>query len=192
MDKLNTEEKNIINNHSFAQILSSQVNSSGFPELVYCPLQLIDKDKLLGHLSRNNPLMKVVKENSRVKVIFTGPHGYISPRWHREQVVPTWNYSTVSLTCQINIIEGDVEKLSSMKNISQHFDSQWNFEEFNHDGNSKMVQQMLAAITVFTLEIIDIESKFKLSQKRSIECRAAFQENLRLTGYNDLADIQLM
>ena len=54
-----------------------------------------------------------------------------------------------------------------------------------------MVQQMLSAITVFTLDIIEIKSKFKLSQNRSIACRTAFKENLARTGYHDLANIQL-
>lgn len=34
-------------------------------------------------------------------------------------------------------------------------------------------------------------NKFESPQNRSIECRTAFQENLKLTGYNDLAKIQL-
>ncbi len=192
MNKLTTAEKNIIKNHAFAQILSSTINDLGFAELAYCPLQLIDTSTLLGHLSRSNPLMKAVKENALVKVIFAGPHGYISPRWHKEQIVPTWNYATVSLTCSLNIIEDNIEKLTEMKKISYHFDPQWDFENFNQKVNTKMVQKMLSAITVFTLDIVDVDSKFKLSQNRSNECRTAFQENLRLTGYNDLAKIQLL
>ncbi len=192
MNKLTTEEKKIIEDHAFAQILSSSMNDSGFAELAYCPLQLVDTNTLLGHLSRSNPLMKAVKENPLVKIIFTGPHGYISPRWHDEQMVPTWNYATVSLICSLNIIEDNVEKLALMKKISHHFDPQWNFAEFNHQDNAKNVQQMLSAITVFTLEILDVQSKFKLSQNRSIECRTAFQKNLQLQGNIDLTNMQLM
>ena len=192
MSRLTSEEKSIIENHAFAQILSSQINGSGFAELAYCPLQLIDNKTLLGHVANNNSLLKVITESSLVKVIFTGPHGYISPRWHNEQVVPTWNYATVSLTCRLTIVEENTAKLKAMKTISHYFDPQWNFEEFSNTSNSKMVQQMLSAITVFTLEIIDIDSKFKLSQNHSVECRTTFQENLRLNGNKELADIQLM
>jgi transcriptional regulator len=192
MHNLNLEEKAIIKSHAFAQILSSQVNDSGFAELSYCPLQLLEKNSLLGHLSNNNPLLKRINKNPVVKAVFTGPHGYISPRWHNEQVVPTWNYATVSLTCRMKFIENSNEKLKAMERISHHFDPQWDFSEFNNMRNSKMVQQMLSAITIFTLEVIDAKSKFKLSQNRSVECRSAFQNNLRLTGYNDLANIQLL
>ena len=191
MTKLDTNDKAIIDAHPFAQLLASNTNRTDFSELVSCPLQLLNNATLLGHLSNNNPLIKAVKDNSKVKVIFTGPHGYISPRWHKEQVVPTWNYVTVSLTCRLNFIENTTEKLKAMEKISYHFDPQWDFSEFNNVNNAKMVQQMLSAITVFTLEIIDVNSKFKLSQNRSIECRTAFQKNLHLTGYNDLANIQL-
>ena len=192
MRNLSAQEKTIIKSHAFAQILSSNTGNTGFAELVYCPLLLIENNTLLGHLANNNPLLKAVEESPEVKVIFTGPHGYISPRWHSEQVVPTWNYTTISLTCRLTVIEKNSDKLTAMEQISHYFDPQWNFSEFNQASNSKMVQQMLSAITVFTLEIIDIDSTFKLSQNRSVECRTAFKENLHLTGYNDLANIQLL
>jgi len=178
MTNLNTEEKEIIKNHAFAQILSSKINNLGFSELIYCPLQLLEESRLLGHLSKNNPLIKTVNESTEVKVIFTGPHGYISPRWYREQSVPTWNYAAVSLTCRLELIENSIEKLQAMRDISHYFDPQWDFTEFNHEHNIKMVHQMLSAIAVFTLDIINIESQFKLSQNRTIECRTAFQQNL--------------
>jgi len=189
---LTPEEEAIIKAHAFAQILSASTNNAGFAELVYCPLQLLENSNLLGHLPNNNPLIKAVTEAHKVKAVFTGPHGYISPRWHSEQMVPTWNYSTVSLTCNITFIENSDDKLQAMKKISHYFDPQWNFAEFNHQDNAKNVQQMLSAITVFTLEILDVQSKFKLSQNRSIECRTAFQKNLQLQGNIDLTNMQLM
>jgi transcriptional regulator len=191
MNSLTPQEKAIIKSHAFAQILSSSVSNSGFAELAYCPLQLSENNSFLGHLSATNPLIKEAKDNPKVKVIFSGPHGYISPRWHKEQIVPTWNYATISIVCHVNFIENSMGKLDAMKKISQYFDPEWDFNIFNHDNNTKIVQQMLSAITVFSLEIIEVKSKFKLSQNRSISCRAEFQKNLQLTGYKDLAKIQL-
>ncbi len=158
-ESLTSEEEAIIKSHAFAQILSSR-GKTNFAELVYCPLQLLENNTLLGHLSKNNPLLKAAKEQPLVKAIFTGPHGYISPRWHSEQVVPTWDYATVSLTCQLTFVNDSNEKLKAMEKISHYFDPLWNFAEFNHKGNTKMVQQMLSAITVFTLDVVDIKSKF--------------------------------
>jgi predicted FMN-binding regulatory protein PaiB len=151
MNKLSPEQTDLINHHAFAQILSANENTTNnrntrnindeFTTLSYCPLQLTHNNQLLGHLSQQNPLISAVKNNSRVKAIFTGPQGYISPRWHNEQIVPTWNYATVSLICQLTFIE--------------------------------------------------VNSKFKLSQNRSMECRRAFEKNLRLVDNNSLADIQI-
>ena len=192
MTNLTSEEKAIIEGHAFAQILSASTNKTNFAELVYCPLQLLEDNNLLGHLAKNNPLIKAVQETPQVKAIFTGPHDYISPRWHNEQVVPTWNYATVSLICKIAFIEDNHEKLQAMEKISHYFDPQWSFAEFNHQGNAKNVQQMLSAITVFTLEIIEVKSKFKLSQNRSTACRGAFQKNLQLKANSGLTTMQLM
>jgi len=191
MNKLTPEDKQIITSHSFAQILSSITDKSGFAELSYCPLQLISDNQLLGHLANNNPLFKVVKDQSAVKVVFSGPHGYISPRWHSEQHVPTWNYVMVSLKCTIKLINNPHEKLKAMEAISHYFDPQWDFNEFNQAKNKNMVTQMLSAITVFTLDIAEVTSKFKLSQNRSLGCRKAFQHNLALSSNKALADIQL-
>jgi len=192
MVSLTAQEKAVVKSHAFAQILSSNISHLGFSELVYCPLQLMENNSLLGHLTVNNPLIKAAKTDSVVKVIFSGPHGYISPRWHKEQIVPTWNYATVSMTCNLNFIEKNSDKLAAMEKISHYFDPQWDFNNFNQVSNAKMVQQMLSAIAVFSLEVIEIKSKFKLSQNRSIACRTEFQKNLQLTGYNDLAKIQLL
>lgn len=190
MINLSTQEHDIIVGNPFTQILSSMIGGTGFAELVYCPLQLLGKDTLLGHLPNNNPLIKAAINSPLVKVVFSGPHGYISPRWHKEQPVPTWNYATVSLTCQLKVIEVNTEKLAAMEQLSNYFDPSWNFNEFNQANNTKMVQHMLSEITVFTLDIIEVSSKFKLSQNRSVACRTAFEKNLRLTGYEELADIQ--
>ena len=191
MIELTHQENAIVKTNPFAQILSSQASGTDFSELVYCPLLLTGNHSLLGHLSSANAIIKRIKKSPIVKVIFSGPHGYISPRWHKEQTVPTWNYATVSIICRVNIIEDSSNKLTAMKQISHCFDPQWNFSDFNQTDNIKMVQQMLSAITVFTLDMIEIKSKFKLSQNRSLACRTAFKENLALTGYPDLAKIQL-
>ena len=79
-----------------------------------------------------------------------------------------------------------------METLILYFDPQWDFSEFNQEKNHKVVQQMMSAITVFNLEILEVTSKFKLSQNRSMACHKAFQENLNLAGYHELADIQLL
>jgi len=190
-NKISAQEASIINDHSFAQILAAQTDKTGFSPLVYCPLQLLGNNQLLGHLQRNNPLIKAAELNPNVRTIFSGPHGYISARWHEEQAVPTWNYVSVSLDCTLRIMTNQADKLGAMASLSKHFEPQWNFAEFDQPKNKKMVQQMLAAITVFTLDIVEVNSQFKLSQNRSVACRTAFQQNLEMTGYPQLADIVL-
>lgn len=189
MKQLKPEELAIIENYSFAQIITNKLTEDNFPAISNCPLQLQKNTQLLGHLSANNP---VIKSNSEmVKVIFNGPHGYISPRWHKEQVVPTWNYANVSLICKLTIIDQPEAKLAAMKSLSAYYDPAWDFTEFELGLNKKRVEQMLAAITVFTLDIETVTSKFKLSQNRSDACRKAFRKQLKLSNYHELANIRL-
>jgi|GEM_PF-1728117 len=192
MSELTSVEKAIINAYPFAKILSSQIDASGFPALTDCPLMLLDDNTFIGHLSCQNSVLANVKKSILVKVIHSGPHGYISPRWHSEQKVPTWNYASISLTCRLTIINSSDKKLSVLKMLSSCFDPLWSFSEFDNKDNLPQVNAMLSAITVFKLEILKVDSKFKLSQNRSLVCRQAFQNALIAVGNTELADIQLL
>lgn len=192
MNNLTPVEKAIINAYPFAKILSSQVDDFGFALLTDCPLMLLDNNTLIGHLSRHNPVLANIENNALVKVIYTGPHGYISPRWHSEQKVPTWNYASISLNCRLSIINCVEKKLYMLKTLSSYFDPQWSFNAFDNEKNTSQVHAMLNAITVFKLEIVKIQSKFKLSQNRSLACRQAFQHALMTTGNKELANLQLL
>lgn len=195
MSKLTSAEKAIINAYPFAKILSSQVDGLGFSLLTDCPLMLLDNEKLLGHLSSHNPILNStsnINNCKMVKVIYSGPHGYISPRWHSEQKVPTWNYASIALTCRLTITNNVDTKLNMVKTLSACFDPSWDFNEFDNKDNSSQVKAMLAAITVFELEVVEVNSKFKLSQNRSLPCREAFQAALTAQGNTELADIQLL
>ena len=63
-----------------------------------------DGKQLLGHLARANPQWASWGEGSVAKVVFSGPHAYVSPRYYESEfAVPTWNYTAVSVSGQIRI-----------------------------------------------------------------------------------------
>ncbi len=82
--------------HEFALLVTSV--ASGI-EATHLPLHFEPahgpQGRLIGHLARANPQARVL-DGSNVMAVFSGPHGYVSPRWYDDApAVPTWNYVAV-------------------------------------------------------------------------------------------------
>jgi transcriptional regulator len=61
---------------------------------------------LRGHMARANPQWRSFRAGEAVLVVFTGPHGYVSPAWYRSEfAVPTWNYVAVHVTGTPRLVE---------------------------------------------------------------------------------------
>src|SRR5215212_3835654 len=86
------------------------MRANGFPVLVtgtggvlhasHLPTQVHERDGGIVidmHMAKNNPQWKEFLDDE-VLVIYSGPHGYVSPRWYaatETERVPTWNYAAV-------------------------------------------------------------------------------------------------
>ncbi len=57
---------------------------------------------LFGHFALTNPQVAQLRADPRAKILFTGPHGYISPE-HVSQPgwAPTWNYGTAQFDVEL-------------------------------------------------------------------------------------------
>jgi transcriptional regulator len=85
-----------------------------------------DKSKLICHLAKNNPQHESIV-NQEILVTFLGHHGYISPSWHVETGVATWNYQAVHVYGKCKVIEDKgllkdiVEKLTTKHEKLTHW-----------------------------------------------------------------------
>ena len=71
--------ENIIDNHSFATLISS---SGSELEANHLPLMLRrdgSKNYLIGHIAKSNSIWETLQEKAKVLVIFQGLDSYISP-----------------------------------------------------------------------------------------------------------------
>ncbi|HEV2301211.1 MAG TPA: FMN-binding negative transcriptional regulator, partial [Stellaceae bacterium] len=73
---------------------------------------LLDRDggdwRLSGHLARPNPQVAAFAAGGEALVIFSGPHGYVSPRWYEAgPAVPTWNYVDVHAYGSVRLVEDE-------------------------------------------------------------------------------------
>ncbi|MDG2166797.1 MAG: FMN-binding negative transcriptional regulator [Opitutales bacterium] len=156
--------RTFIEENNFGLIVSSKDGSS-IQETLTPFLFSSDENIVLGHIARANPHWKEWNENKRVKIIFQGPHCYISPNYYQSSInVPTWNYTAVSMEGEI------VEDLSEQKAfmhwlVDKHEQSlphPWRFDEAN-----EQFLKLFDAVVFFKVRITKTTAKFKLNQNKA-------------------------
>ena len=158
--------------YPFASLVSN--DESGLPFITHMPLYLElaapgasvqQPIRLLGHVARGNPHWRYLQARPQAVVTFLGPHAYLSPRVYPDLTrVPTWNYLAVHCTVNALLVEEASAKNSLLqKLIADHepdYVHQW------HQQGSSYVQQMLAGIVGFELQVTDLQCKLKINQHR--------------------------
>jgi len=120
---------------------------------------------MLGmHMARANPQWQGFFDDE-VMAVFAGPHAYVSPRWYEQKErVPTWNYAAVHVYGKVRVVdERELQYAAQAKLVAEH-DPQW-LPEFERLREAYM-DDMLANIVNFEIEVARIETRWKLSQNR--------------------------
>jgi transcriptional regulator len=178
----------IIKEHGFATLFSQH---NGMPFATHLPL-LLNKEKthLYGHFARPNPQWKEI-ESQTVLAIFHGPHCYISPSWYEtDKSVPTWNYVTVHVYGEIELVEDENEVMESLQELVMKYeapDSSYKLEDLD----SKYLAGMSKGIQGFKLNITKIEGKAKLSQNHPTERQERVIEQLEQNPHANEQEIAL-
>jgi transcriptional regulator len=166
-----TRLHDFIEQNSFG-VLVSQVE--GLPFASHLPF-LLERTAgphghLVGHVARANPQWRNLGGQTAL-AIFSGPHVYVSPTWYEaEQVVPTWNYTAVHASGQVEVVEESGALLQivqqSVRVYEQAMPRPWSF-----DPSSAFVERLLRQIVGFRIVIERIEGKWKLNQNHPVERR---------------------
>jgi transcriptional regulator len=125
--------------------------------------------RLIGHVSRANPVWRQLAQGAPSVVMFMGPQAYISAAWYpgktsHGKVVPTWNYVTVHAHGQARAVQ-DADWLLDM--LTHLTDAQerdrptpWKVT----DAPGDYVRSMLQGIVGIELPIDRLEGRLKASQ----------------------------
>lgn len=134
------------------------------------PLPLIlrrDADgqgSLVGHFSRHNPQLALVRREPRALIAFSGAQGYISTSWLRERkYAPTWNYQAVHFTVDIEIDTAPGAAEHALQALIDQVDAPyaepWHIREMG-----PRFAQLAEMIVPFKARILDTQVQFKLGQ----------------------------
>lgn len=165
----------IMEKNSFATVFSQH---KGRPYATHLPLTLNREEQVLyGHFARSNPQWSDIL-NQEVLVIFQGPHSYISPSWYEtDRAVPTWNYVSVHVFGQIEIVENEEVLIDSLRNMVKTYEeptSSYNLEKID----ARYIEGLSKGIVGFRIKISSVEGKWKLSQNHPAERRELIIEQL--------------
>ncbi len=169
----------ILRNFSFATLVSIKDNE---PVISHLPV-IFDSNRnvLISHCARANPHWRLFNQNSPVKVLFIGPHAYISPAWYKPDPsnVPTWNYVAVHISGVAQVIDDEEQAWILMNQFVQHYEDYYKTGwSLPAEPNEALKRDLQKGIVVFEISIDQVDSKFKLSQKQDVEDRASVMRNL--------------
>jgi transcriptional regulator len=143
--------------------------------------------RLVGHVSRANPVWQAIRSEVEALAIFQGPQRYITPAWYPTKqasgkVVPTWNYAVVHARGALRVIHDRawlralVERLTDTHEASRP--DPWHVT----DAPGDFIDRQLGGIVGLELSITRLEGKWKVSQNRNSEDRPGVVRGLRAAG----------
>ncbi len=132
--------------------------------------ELNGRKVLRGHIMKNTDHHKAFLHNQNVLTVFTGKHTYVSGTWYSNPyTASTWNYMSVHVKGIIRFLDDNALE-DVLRMTSLHFENQ-NHQSPTVFDNLPLAfkQKVMHAIVAFEIEIIEMDTVFKLSQDRDAE-----------------------
>lgn len=163
----------VIKTYPLATLISVENN---MPLITHLPLIYNKKGKLIGHIDKNNPQAKLLKDQIPINVIFSGPDCYISPNVCKSSELPTWNYIKVHLKGQVSAINSTETLKQSLVDLTTFMEHPEH--QFKLDINHPKMHSLIHYIQGFEIDITHWEGKFKLSRDKNITDMSHAKEEL--------------
>ena len=137
---------------------------------------------LRAHVARANPLWR---SGGEVMVVFQGASAYVTPALYEEKaisgkVVPTWNYAVVQAHGKLRAIDDPVWLLALLERLTAKGEASRAAPWSVHDAPREHIDRLMQAIVGIEIVVTRLEGKFKLSQNRSEQDRAAIEADTGL------------
>lgn len=169
-----------VREHGFGLLITV---SEGRIDTTLTPMYLTDdRTQVLGHIAKANLQWRHWTANPDAKLIFQGPHTYISPSdYLSDGNVPTWNYTAVTIEGTIEAMDSSDAKLQVVQTLAGQYESSRESPWQLDTGDDKLMG-LLDGIVAFSVQVRSITAKFKLNQNKTPEDRRSVIESLRRRG----------
>jgi transcriptional regulator len=177
--------------HPFGLLVAA--GEGGAPQAAHLPFHVAREEGPCGtlhcHLARANPLWRLAEAGRPLLAVFSGPHGYVSPRWYTTppaSSVPTWNYAAVHAHGRCEVVHAPERLLPLVDALSRRFEpaelpegaAPWSTQGLD----ARVREGLLGGIVGLALRVERLEGTFKLSQNRAPADRAGVVRGLRALG----------
>lgn len=156
-----------------------------FPEC--CPEGLAGAP-LLGHMNRANPHWAALSDRTTALLVFTGPHGYVSPTaYQKSPAAPTWNFTSVHVQGSLRKIESEEETLDVVRATVRTFEAEFG-DGWDMSGSVDYFRNILPGVGAFRFTVQHAEGMFKLSQEQEPAVRERVRQwfaGSHSTGHSD-------
>lgn len=161
----------------------------------HVPLLAGPDGTLIGHVVLANDMHRLIAEGQEVLAIFRGEDGYVSPNFYptkpeHHRHVPTWNYQVVHVHGGIAFQHDERAKRAAVGLLTRSHERRLNGADAWRmaDAPADYMQQMLAGIVAFRIEIRRTLAKSKLSQNREARDYQGAIAGLRASGHAAMAE----
>ncbi|MBS7565251.1 FMN-binding negative transcriptional regulator [Mucilaginibacter sp. Bleaf8] len=151
--------------YSFATLISINDNLPIAAHLPFVVKEQEGKVILSSHLAKPNPQSDDLTHGTAL-VIFAEPHAYIAPKHYEKELnVPTWNYLAVHAYGKPVSVNDEHQQLKALEEMISYYDADYLQQWAGLPIEYKL--KLCKGITVFEMEVTDLQGKKKLSQNRS-------------------------
>jgi transcriptional regulator len=175
----------LVEAHAFGMLVAGR--GDGAFEITHVPFVLDPGEpfgRLRAHVARGNPIAEMLERPLPVVAVFTGPHGYVTPRWYEQphDSVPTWNYTAVHVHGMARRLDDESDVRRLLGDLTARHERGATEPWTLADLTPERLERSLRGITAFAIEVTRVESKRKLSQNKSAADRAGVIAGLRARG----------
>jgi transcriptional regulator len=127
-------------------------------------------NSLLGHFALSNPQVAQLRAAPHAKVLFSGPHGYISPELVSQPGwAPTWNYATAQFDVEVEFRpqENDIALERLVTRMERSRREPWTIAKMG-----ERYASMVSRIVAFRAHVRGASGRFKLGQDESAQTLA--------------------
>jgi transcriptional regulator len=144
---------------------------------------------LLGHLNRANPHWPALAGGGAARLVFTGPHSYITPTIYRvEPAAPTWNYVSVHLAGELEPITEIAETLAVVRRTVTVFEGKMG-DGWSYRSSLCYFDELAPGVGAFRFHVNSVDAMFKLSQEKDPATRERVIARLRTANSGTARDL---
>jgi len=143
---------------------------------------------LVGHMDKNNPQAPFLSDYPAT-AIFHGPDCYISPLVYASEQLPTWNYISVHIKGELELVTEPQQVAKSIVDMTERLEG--GQAEYRLKSDDPRVKGLLPYIVGFRMLIKEVHGRYKLSQDKSDKDKDLAKQHLKKMakgGADDLID----